>query len=135
MNCYFIPYNRRSVLSKDIWNVIFCNNNNFWVLYWHIKKISKNVQLIEKKKMSYNLVNKFIYQLVWKGHKKYIKDLNIKYYKIKNVKPWEIIGYMWNSWLNSKWLHTHYSIINMKTFKFINLSDIYDIIQNIKYYK
>jgi len=135
MKCYFIPYNANNRLSRDIWNVIFCNNKNYGILYWHIKDLSKNIKAIERNFMSKKLITKFVYQLVWKKTWLYPNWLKIKYYELKWIRPWERIAYMWDSWLNSKWLHTHYSIINMKTKRFINIPQVYDIINTIKYFR
>lgn len=133
MNCYFIPYNPKLFLSKDIWNVIFCNNKKYWILYWHVKGLDIWIKKIEKKYMWWSLINKFIFQLVWKKTNK--KGLSFKYYLLKWIVPWKKIAYMWNTWLKSRWLHLHYSIVNFDTHKFIVSNNIYNLLTTIKYYK
>jgi len=132
MDCYYIPYDDK-FLKKDNWNIIFCKNKRYWILYWNITNVWKWLSIKKEnyfpKDMIDNLKNFF-------QKKSYNKWLNLIYYKLWHIQPWKIIAYKKNDWLSTSYKNKiNYSLINLHTWKVIYSKMIFNVMTKIKYYK
>jgi len=118
-DCYFIPYNINSILSKNIGNTIFCLNDSYGILFWHLKNIWKWIKL-EKIRMNKDLFFKYRFILTWKQTNiEKIKIDNLYIYKMNNINKNILIWYVGNTGLNSFGEHLHFDLVNLKTRQFL----------------
>lgn len=139
MNCYYMKNNKNGTLTKRIWNVIYCKNSNYGLIYWHVKWLADGVKVekINNKLLPDTFFKNYKLALIWNKHinnKKgfYIKNLEI--YEIKDVKPWKVLAYMGNTWVTSG-PHLHYWITNLQTWKFVYNNTFKRYFNSFYYYK
>ncbi len=115
-NCYFIPekLNKNNWFIKRTWNTVVCitKDSKYVALFAHLKWFNKDIL---KKWFVYNKNHNIIaWYMNWMLNYPWIYNFKkFKYYKfnwlvkVKNIKIWDVLWYMWNEG-HSTWPHLHW---------------------------